>query len=306
MHVHVDCATVRRNASRVRERVDGSLVASVKDVAAHPAVVDAVLAAGVDALGVARVEHLRTLADRDAPAVLLRPPALDAVPAVVEAADRSIQADLAVAERAGEEARRRGRTHRVLPAVDAGDSREGVALDRAPAVIDRLAGLPGLELDRVAVTLGCFGDRPDPAAVRRVADRLPERALSVGGSGLLLAHDSLPAAVDEVRVGDALLTGRWRDTPVEWLEQGAVELRAEVLTARPDGAVVDVGHATSDPRFLHPRDPLTVERWSSGQTVVGGADLDPGEEVAFEMRAPAIARTFAAVGADRTTVASAR
>src|SRR3546814_7313807 len=76
---------------------------------------------------------------------------------------------------------------RVNPDVDAGthakistgrkENKFGVPIDRAPAMFDRLAGLPGLDLRGVAIHLGSqLGDlAPLEAAYARIGDLVAEQ-----------------------------------------------------------------------------------------------------------------------------------
>lgn len=291
MRVRLDLDAVRHNTEVLRRRVSGDVVGVVKGVNARREVVEAFLAAGVERLAVSRPDHLVALRDVDAETVMLRIPAPSELPVVVANADVTLHGSPAVVRAASEEALRQGVTHAVLPMVDAGEGREGVPLDRAQDFLALLDGLDGVEFDAVGVNLGCGGDVPDPDDVHRVADRLPGYPLSVGGSGMFLVREALPAAVRRYRFGSAPLTGRHADVPIDGLRQGAVTLHADVLASRDGEAVVDVGNVSTDPRRLRPLDDVTVGQWSNEMTVVHG-DVSEGEVVAFEMEYDAVATTF--------------
>ncbi|MFB6096099.1 MAG: alanine racemase [Haloferacaceae archaeon] len=291
MELRLDLSAIRENARRVRERVDGTVLGVVKGAGARREVVDAFVEAGVDAIAVSRVEHLRALQHRDVDLVMLRVPAKSEIADVVDAADLTLHASLEVVRRAQREAVRQGTVHRIVPLIDAGDHREGIELDQAEARVGQCEDLAGIDVERVGVNLGCFGDRPDPRAVRRVADRFPEYPLSVGGSGMLLIHDSLPDSVSTYRIGDAILTGKWLETPIPGLRRNTVELRAEVLASRADESVVDVGSVNSDPRHLLPKGGFAIDRWTTEQAVVTDA-FDEGELVPFEVEYDALATTL--------------
>lgn len=291
MQVRIDLDAVRTNAERLARRLPGDLVGVVKGVDAREPVVDALLAAGVDSIAVSRVAHLRRLADADAEVVMLRIPALSELSAVVSLADVTLHGSPAVVEAAAAEARSQGTTHAVVAMVDAGDGREGVPPEEAPAFVETIERLDGLELRAVGVNLGCFGDLPDPVDVEPVAEAFPGYPLSVGGSGLVPNAGELPDSVDRFRVGDALLTGKWEDVPIQGLEAGAVVLEAEVLASRADEALVDLGSVTTDPGSLIPLEDVSIERWSSDQAVISPSRPE-GEIVAFEMEYDALAATF--------------
>lgn len=291
MRVHIDLDIVRENASAIQEMVTGEVVGVVKGVAARRDVVDAFVSAGIDRIAVSRAEHLSALQDVDAELTMLRIPAKSELPDVVADADVTLHGSPTMVEAADEAATRQGVTHRVIPMIDGGEGREGVPFGQAEQFVDLVERLDGVELAEIGVNLGCYHDVPDPDAVRRVADRLPGYPISVGGSGMLLVHDDLPDAVSSYRTGDAPLTGKFVDTPIAGLRRGAVELRAEVLTSRPGEAVVDVGNINSDPRYLVPKDDVTIDRWSNEMAVIRG-DVTEGDVVRFEMEYDAIATTF--------------
>lgn len=291
MRIQVDLAAIEANARTLRRRLDADLVGVVKGVGADRRVAETLVEAGVGTLGVSRVGHLRALQDLDASLQLLRIPAPSDLDAVVNLADVTLHGSRTVLERAADVSAREGVVHRVVPMVDAGDGREGMPVAEARVAVDWIRDRDALALEAVGLTLGCFGDRPDPEAVRRVAARFPDVPLSVGGSGLLLARDALASSVASYRIGDALLTGKWESTPVPGLRQGAIRLEAEVLASRAESAVVDVGRAVTDPRHLLPVGDFGIERWSNEQAVISTA-VPEGEFVSFEMEYDAVATTF--------------
>lgn len=291
MRVRIDLEAIGANARALLGELDGELVGVVKGVAAEPRIVETLVEAGVGTIAVSRVSHLRALKDVAADLMMVRTPAPSELSAVVDLADVTLHGSRTVLEAAATEAERGRTTHRVVPMVDAGDGREGMSAAEASDVVDLIRRQSGLSLVRVGLNLGCFGDRPDPVAIRRVADRFPDCPLSVGGSGVLLVRDVLPPSVASYRIGDALLTGKWDSTPVEDLRQGAIELEAEVLASRAEASVVDVGRVTTDPRHLDPVGEFAIERWSNEQTVVSGS-VPEGEFVTFEMEYDAMATTF--------------
>lgn len=291
MHVRIDLDVVRRNVEAIDDRVSGDIVGVVKGVDARRDVVEAFLAAGIEQIAVSRPANLSALQDIDAELMMLRIPAQAELPEVVANADVTLHGSARVLRAASAEAERQGRTHRVMPMIDAGDGREGVPLDQAADFLSLVERLEAVELAAVGVNLGCFDEAPDPERVRDVAERVPGYPLSVGGSGMLLVHEELPDAVRSYRTGDAPLTGKFVETPIDGLTQGAVTLEADVLSSRAGEAVLDIGNLSTDPRHLTPTGNVTIERWSNELTVVRG-DIEDGERVAFEMGYDAIATTF--------------
>ncbi len=291
MEVHVHLERVRANVRAVREMVPGEVIGVTKGVDAHRAIAAAFIDAGVDMLAASQPVQLERLASLDADTVMLRVPAVHELSTVVAKADLTLHGSLDVIEEAAALARREGRIHRIVPMVDAGDGREGIPPDRFDAKLDAIADLNGIAVAAIGINVGCFGERPDLAAFRKVLDGLPARSLSVGGSVLLPHRDSLPADIHSFRIGDAILTGQWLDEPVAGLASGAFELHATVLRSGDGEALIDVGSVTTDPTALSPAGEYTIDRWSTEQAVIDRA-FPPGETVVFEMTYPAIARSF--------------
>ncbi len=292
MEIHADLDVLRENARAVDSLVDSEVTAIIKGVEGETAIAETMVEAGIGRLGVSHPAHLKRLAHLDVELLFVRIPRIAELPDVVAHADVSLHGSLEVIEAAAAAARRQDRLHRIVPMVDAGDGREGIAPKRLANQLGTIEGIEGVTVEALGINVGCFGDLPDLDAIRDGVGRIPERPLSVGGSVLLPRRDDLPESVRAFRVGDALLTGRWLDRPLEGLARGAFELQAEVLRAGNGESVIDIGSVSTDPRALKPREDIEIDRWSTELAVID-RELSPGDTVSFEMTYPAIARSFA-------------
>jgi predicted amino acid racemase len=197
---------------------------------------------------------------------------------------------------------------RVMVQVETGDEREGVPIDRLPALAAEISGDQRLRLAGISTNFACFKGRPEgirrsvelitdaAAALRRAG--LPVDRVSGGNSSvlwLLAEGRPLPAGVTELRCGEALLLGQdalyYR--PLPGCRTDACVLRAEVIEEytrpAPRGParrlVLGVGRqdvGTGAVRFLEPglsevgrsADYLVVEAEAAGPSAPVGMMID--------------------------------
>jgi predicted amino acid racemase len=171
----------------------------------------------------------------------------------VALAEASCNSDLEVVGALAAAARAQDRRHGVIVMVDLGDLREGVWPDRAVDVARRVAALHGAHLAGLGSNLACFGGVvPTVENMRRLVvlaeqveaelGRRLERISAGNSSALrLVAAGDMPARVDHLRIGEAILLGRETIERHPWPStfQDAVVLHGEVLeVARKPSAPV--------------------------------------------------------------------
>jgi predicted amino acid racemase len=260
----VDLAKIEGNARAIVTLCEGHGIAVsgvTKGTCGSPEVARAMLRGGVASLGESRLENVRRLraAGIASPILLLRVPALSRVDEVVEAVDLSLDSELAVLEGLDAAARRRGRTHPVILMVDLGDLREGVWPDDLVPLARAASRLPGVRIVGLGTTLTCYGgvlptaDRMERFAalagdVEGVLGR-PLAWLSGGSSSALplILEGGMPARVNHLRIGEAILLGREtvRREPWPGTAQDAFRLHAEVVERKRKPSVPD-GPRTAD------------------------------------------------------------
>lgn len=193
-----------------------------KGVCGLPEVAQAMLRGGVGSLGDSRLENLERLrhAGIEAPLMMLRVPSLSRSPEVVELADLSLQSELAVLEAVSAAALRRGVRHPVIVMVDLGDLREGVWPDDLIPFTRELLAFEDILLVGLGANLTCYGGViPTQANMTRLVDcaeavettfGVQLAWLSGGNSSALplIASGKMPARVNHVRIGEAILLGR--------------------------------------------------------------------------------------------------
>jgi predicted amino acid racemase len=244
----VDLAKVEHNTRTVVGlcAAHGIVVTGVtKGVCGQPEVARAMLRGGVVSLGESRIENVRRLRAGGvrAPVLLLRIPSLSHVAHVVDLAEASCNAELAVVDGLAAAARSVGVEHGVLVMVDLGDLREGVWPDQLVGVARHVHDRAGVRLAGIAANLACFGGVVPTAdnmgllveLVEKVEAELGEPVPMVSGGNSsalpLLAAGGMPSRVDHLRIGEAILLGRETvgRTPWPGTYQDAVVLHGEVL-----------------------------------------------------------------------------
>jgi predicted amino acid racemase len=332
-YVTIDLHKIERNARTVVDlccRHGIAVVGVTKCTCGHPEVAQAMLRGGVVGIGESQLENIQRLKTHGVAAscMMLRLPSPSEADQVVEWADVSLNSELSVLARLSEAARRRSRVHDVIIMVDLGDLREGLwPRDVIPFVREALR-LTGIRITGLGTNLACFGGVvPGADNMQRLVElageieqtfRLKLEWISgANSSGLkFIAAGRMPPAVNQARIGEAILLGRETTQREAWpgTFQDAFTLRAEILELKrkpsvPLGersedafghrtqfenrgdierALVNIGREEVSVEGITPQDPrLRVLGASSGYLVVdvtGAAGrLRVGDELAFSL-----------------------
>lgn len=237
-----------------------SVAGVVKGAGGLAPVAAAMVRGGVASLASSRLLQLASLreAGRDRatgipanlPLGLLRVPAPGEIEAVAALADWSLQSDSAALGLLDEAAGRAGRRHGVVLMLDLGDLREGwFDEDELFAQALRVErDLASLHLRGIGTNLGCYGSILPTAdnlgrlaALARRIEAAIGRPLEVVSGGAttslpLLLRGGMPAGVNELRIGEAVLCAgdlpRFHGVSVPGVRIDAFTLRAEIIEAR--------------------------------------------------------------------------
>jgi predicted amino acid racemase len=219
-----------------------------KGVCGHPDVAQAMLRGGVASIGESHLENIRRLrsAGVNTSYMLLRLPPLSQVDEIVEAADVSLNSELAVLAGLSQAAHRCDRVHDVVLMVDLGDLREGIWPADLVHFVREALRLSGVRITGIGTNLACFGAvAPSVENMRRLVELAREIEETLGvtldcisganSSGLgLIASGHMPQRVNHARIGEAILLGRETVQRRPWPDtfQDAFLLHAEVLELR--------------------------------------------------------------------------
>ena len=201
----------------------GIQVAGVtKVVCAHPAVVNALVNAGVDMLADSRIENLKSIREFGItlPLMLLRIPAQDRIKEVVKWSDISLNSSFETIKLLSVESQRQKNRHKVILMVDLGDLREGVWPDKVDELVGQISKLPNIDLLGLGCNLACYGE---VIPTTEKMDQLLELQSAVqkkhgitfsvisgdnsANLPLLLSGD-MPAKINNLRLGESIQLGR--------------------------------------------------------------------------------------------------
>src|SRR6185312_7176188 len=144
-------------------------------------------------------------------------------------------------------AERMGKLHDIMLMVDLGDLREGIWPSDLLPTVETVVGLKGVRLAGIGTNLTCFGaivpteeNLGQLVAHAYKVERMTGMALdwvSGGNSSSLplLLEGKLPAGINNLRIGEAILQGgleTFRDEPWRELEFDACRLTGELIEVK--------------------------------------------------------------------------
>lgn len=189
----IDLGAIRHNVGVLKEKARGAeFMGVVKGYAyghGNPASARAMLDAGADRLGVARVAealHLRE-ADITAPIHVFTEPPADAVATMIDEGITPTVYSPRFAQALSDAAAELGRVVPVHVKVDTGMHRVGLLADDVPDAIRFLKGLPGLRIEGVWSHLA-VADVPDHPFTRKQLDLFHDVTGKIQRTGLSLSH----------------------------------------------------------------------------------------------------------------------
>jgi len=260
--LEINLATLAENSRRIVRlcaECSVQVVGITKCVLGNAAIAAAFRDGGIRIIGDARVENLKRIrrSGLDVSTMLIRPAMISEVASVARVADVSLNTEVETLRALSRAAAEQSSVHRVLLMVDVGDRREGILPQDLPCVLRSTRDMRGIEVAGIAANVGCFGGiLPTNANHRLLADLALQcrhigfgmETVSTGGTATLelLENRSLPKGINQVRVGEGILLGRnpVRNRTLEWLQQDAFRLKAEIveIKAKPSLPEGEIGH----------------------------------------------------------------
>ena len=228
----VDLSAIRRNAEVFCDLCGSRGIAVsgvIKGAAGALPVAKAVAAGGCRQLASSRLSQLRAIkaALPEIETLLIRMPLPTEAEAVVSCCDMSLNTEADTLRALSEAALRAGRIHKVILMLELGDLREGILGRETLMKLAKVAeDLPGLHLAGIGSTLNdIYGVSPSRENMGELAEAFHDvenaigRKLDIlsGGSTTalpMLLKGELPAEINHLRIGEAILTGR--DLPDLW------------------------------------------------------------------------------------------
>ncbi|TVS12827.1 MAG: alanine/ornithine racemase family PLP-dependent enzyme [Wenzhouxiangella sp.] len=288
----VDLGRIEHNARTLVERLAlrGISVTGVTKAGLGSAdIANALLRAGVSALGDSRMENIERMRREQitAPISLIRSPMLSQVDRVVRSAELSLNTEWSVLKGLSSAAGQSGRSHAVLLMVELGDLREGIMPDDLADMVQVVLRLPNITLIGIGANLACHSgvvpDHNNMAELSALAESIEQtfgmrlEMVSGGNSAnldwALGAEDT--GRINNLRLGEAILLGcePLHRRPIEGLYTDAITLVAEVIEfkakpARPWGAIAQTAFGQA------PADAASGDR-SRAILALGQQDVDP-------------------------------
>ncbi|SKA93491.1 Predicted amino acid racemase [Thiothrix eikelboomii] len=300
--VIVDLDIIEANARAVTQTcaMQGIEVFGVtKGTCGMPQVARAMLRGGVTGIGESRFENIRRLraAGINCPMLLLRSPPLALADEVVRYVDISLNSELPIIQALSEAALRRGKVHEVILMVDLGDLREGIWPDDLRHIVAQVLKLRGVRIAGLGTNLLCLSavkpTRTNLGKLSEYAQQVEQafgiklRYVSGGNSGSLplLLEEGLPAGINHLRVGEAILQGgrdTFYDEPWELLNRNAFVLQGELLAVKRKPSL-PIGETAVD---AFGNTPVFVDRGERlrGILNIGREDVSPEHLVPIDPR----------------------
>lgn len=353
--VIVDLDIIEANARAVTQTcaAQGIEVFGVtKGTCGMPQVARAMLRGGVTGIGESRFENIRRLraSGINNPMLLLRSPPLALADEVVRYVDMSLNSELPIIQALSEAALRRGKVHEVILMVDLGDLREGIWPDDLNTTVEQVLKLRGVRIAGLGTNLLCLSavkpTRTNLGKLSEYAQQVEQqfglklRYVSGGNSGSLplLLEEGLPAGINHLRVGEAILQGgrdTFYDEPWAALNRNAFVLQGELLEVKrkpslPIGetavdafgntpifvdrgerlrGILNIGREDVSPEHLVPMDSQVELIGASSDHLILDIEavtppLSVGETVSFYMSYPALLAAMTSEYVRKTSVSA--
>ena len=134
----IDLEKIKNNVRVMREltqRGNVEMGIVTKSFTADRKTVEAVVQQGVDFLADARIENIKGYADLGVPTLLLRITQPCEVEEVIRYASISLNSELSTIRKMSEEAKKQGKTHKIVLMVDLRDLREGIFFENEEEIL---------------------------------------------------------------------------------------------------------------------------------------------------------------------------
>lgn len=221
-----------------------------------------VLALGTTEVHDSRISNLRVVKalNPDVQTVYIKPPAKRSIADVVTYADVSLNTEYYTIKKLSTEAKRQGKTHKIIIMIELGDLREGVLGEEFVDFYRAVFKLPHIRVVGIGSNLNClYGVMPsqDKFVQLSLYKELIKAYFDVefpyisGGTSVVLPmlfKNQLPAGVNHFRIGETLFFGLniEEHATFEGMHDDVLKLRTEIieLTEKP---MVPTGQLAENP-----------------------------------------------------------
>jgi predicted amino acid racemase len=235
-----------------------SCFAVVKVLAGNLEAIEMIAKSGFDYLADSRLDNLKKMRLFTKPKALMRLPMISEAKAVVKYVDLSLNSELKTIKKLNSEAKKLNKKHDIILMFDLGDLREGIFYqDDYIDIIDEILMLENICLRGIGTNLTCYGGviptAENLSMLVKIAHTLENEfdisfdIISGGNSSTvyLFNQQKIPEAINNLRVGEALLLGRetayghW----IEGMHQDIFTLEAELIEVKekPSYPIGEIG-----------------------------------------------------------------
>jgi ornithine racemase len=248
--IEIALSQIQHNAETLVDRYGQrgiSLMGVSKATLGDPAIAAAMIQGGVKFIADSRLENIQKMkaAGLLTQFVLLRT-ALSQAEATVEAADISLNTELATIKALAYYAQKAQRKHSVIIMVELGDLREGVLPVNVPDLVKAVLALAPIQIVGIGCNLACYGGiKPDNAKMSTLSAlakaieqtfQLDLTIVSGGNSANCQWADAAQSVgrINNLRLGESILLGRETigQSPIPGLYTNAFRLIAEVIESK--------------------------------------------------------------------------
>lgn len=214
----------------------------------------------VHSVGDSRISNLRTIKElkSDIVTIYIKPPAVNQAKNVVKYADISLNSSYEAIKELNKEAKKQGKTHRVIVMIEMGELREGVVRDNILNFYEKIFEMKNISISGIGTNLGCmYGVEPtyDKLIQLSLYKQLIDTTFGVkldlisSGSSItlpLVSMNKIPKGVNHFRIGEAAFLGvspydnkKFRNLSTNAFTFNADIVELEKKEVVPDGKIGD-------------------------------------------------------------------
>lgn len=290
--LEIDLVKIESNARTLIQRLAAkniTVTGVMKATLGAPGIADALLQAGVQTLGDARIENIIRMRQSGitVPLSMIRSPMLSQAAQIVNHTDLSFNTELDVIRMLSIAAQKAGRTHGVVLMVELGDLREGILPRNLNHAVRETLRLPNIALKGIGTNLACrSGVSPDAVNMGQLS-ALATSIESTFGISLEIISGGNSAnlnwalggadtgRINHLRLGESILLGcdPLQRRPIRGLHTDAITLVAEIIESKvkpsqPWGTLAQNA-------FGHPAAHKTQGHIQQAILAIGRQDIDP-------------------------------